>query len=358
MIMKIKIFVMLIIVLGVFLHGESKRPSGTKGSKIKTKTVRIIDLFKLTDLKIDPGAMSFMHNGFFDVDADSNYYFLEMMNHRIVKYNRKKEFVCQVGSIGQGEKDLYSPSAICVDGDSILVSYREGKKIKRYSLTGEFISSFDVVDAFQINTLRAHAGKIYCDARYSSDDWYKRKAISVFDAGGKYLKGIGKSLKTPDSMTYEFFNTSYFQVRDNNITGAFKSSPVIFKYDLDGRTVFYKDLGKMNISEVDERLKIVNGSAYDTPGEKKSVESNTIRGVFYSNGCIVDDNGHIYYDFISFSGTHVLLHFDSDGNLVEKLMLEKENRPVKIFGIYIRDSVRYGLGCVKTFKEDGMLFIF
>lgn len=357
--MKIRLIIIFTILSGFLYHCDSKLPTDSKRSNIETRKIQVKEVLRLTDLDINPNAMSFMHNGFFDVDAEGNYYFLEMMNHRIVKYNRKKEFVCQIGSIGQGEKDLYEPSAICVDGDSILVSYRQGKKIKRYSLTGEFISSFDIVDCFQINTLRALAGKIYCDARYSSDDWYKRNAISVFDAGGKYLKEIVKSLKTPDSFTYEFFNTSYFQVGDNGIIGAFKSSPVIFKYDLDGHSIFYKNLGKMNLPEVDERLKIVSEEdIYDTPEERKSADLSTIQGVYYSNGCIVDDSGHIYYDFIAFAGTHVLLHFDSDGNLLEKLVLERENRPVSIFGIYTRNSVRYGLGCVEAFSEDGMLFTF
>jgi hypothetical protein len=355
---KIRLIIIFTILSGLLYHCDSKPPTDSKRSNIETRKIQVKEIFRLTDLGINPEAMSFMHNGFFDVDADGNYYFLEFMNHRIVKCSREKEFVCQIGSIGQGEKDIYEPGAICIDGDSILVTYRLGKKIKRYSLNGEFISSFDIANCFQINTLRTHAGKIYCDARYSSDDWRKRNAISVFDAGGKLLAEIGKSLKTPDLFTYEFFNASYFQVGDKGITGAFKSSPVIFKYDADGRSIFYKDLGKMNIPEVDERLKIVSEDIYDTPEERKSADPDIIQGVFYSNGCIVENSGDIYYDFLSFSGAHVLLHFDSGGNLLEKLVLEKENRPVSIFGIYIKNTVRYGIGCVDAFRDNGMLFTF
>lgn len=357
--MKIGICIQLILMLGVFLFGESKVPTVAKGSAIKTRRVQVIDLINLNDLKgHDPKAMSVMNNGCFDVDEEGNYYFLEMLNHRVVKFNSKGEFVCQIGSIGQGEKDLYSPIAICIDGNSILVSNREGKAVKRFSLNGEFISSFDIPDVFLVDTIRAHDGKIYCDARYKTDDWYKRNAISVFDAGGKFLKGIGKSLKTTEMFTYQFFNTVYFQVQGNHIIGAFKSSPVIYKYDLDGRTVFYIDLGKLNIPEVDEKLKQVNESAYDTPGQRKSTDSNTIMGVFYSTGCVVDPDGHLYYDFITSSESHIILHFDSSGSLLEKLILEKEDHPVILRGIYIRKSVRYGIGSFKNFKEGLMLFIF
>jgi hypothetical protein len=356
--MNFRFFAALTLLLTLCLPGISKNHPGSEESKIKTRTIQVKPILKLKDLKINTKGISPIHDSFFDIDENGNYYFLEMINHRILKYSPKKEFICQIGSIGQADEDLYFPSAIKVDGNSILVAHREGKKLKRFSLSGQFISAFDIKDCIHMNTIRVHNGSIYCDARYEADDWYKRNAISVFNSKGEYIKGIGKNLKTQDWVSYRIFNAAFFQVKNNHIYGTFKCYPVIFKYDLNGRTIFYKDLGKMNIPEIDEINNRVNQGEFDTPEKRKSSQPNVIRGTQYCIGFDVSENNHIYYSLVSFPGFNSILHFDSNGNLLEKLILEKGDRPIKIRGIHIKKSVKYGIGYYKNFRDEVFLFVF
>ena len=356
--MNFRFFSALTLLLAFCLPGISKNHPGSEGSKTKTRTIQVKQILRLKDLKISTKGISPIHDSFFDIDKNGNYYFLEMLNHRVLKFSTKKEFICQIGSIGQADEDLYFPSAIKVDGNSILVAHMEGKKLKRFSLSGQFISAFDIKDCTHMNTIRVHNGNIYCDARYEADDWYKRNAISVFNTKGEYIKGIGKSLKTPDLASYRIFNASFFHINTKHIYGTFIFYPIIFKYDLDGRTIFYKDLGEMNIPEIDEINKLVSQGGFDTPKERKSSQPNVLLGTRYCLGFDVNENNHLYYSLVSFSGLNSTLHFDSNGALLEKLILEKDDRLVKVRGFYFKKSVKYGIGYFENFKEEAFLFVF
>ncbi len=353
--MKKIAFSLLILLVPLFLSGDSKSSSN---AKVLTKTIQVKQILKLKDLKLSTEGWVPFFDSFFDVDKNGNYYFIDGVNHRILKFSPKNKLICQIGSIGQANYDLYYPCAIFVDCNSILVGDHGGKKIKRFSLTGQFISAFPIKDCVQLNTIRVGNGKIYCDARYEADDWQKRKAISVFNTNGDFVKEIGKNLKTNDWVSYRIFNAAIFQVKNNHIYGTFKCYPVIFKYDLEGRKVFYQDLGEMGIPEIDEINKQIREGSFDTHKEKKSKKINVIRGTQYCMGFDVDESSHLYYALGSTAGLHLILHLDSDGKLLEKIILEKDNHILKIRGLYIRESKKYGLGYLEAFRDDAFLFMF
>ncbi|UCH98137.1 MAG: hypothetical protein JSV88_15150, partial [Candidatus Aminicenantes bacterium] len=345
----------LILLLPFFLYGDSKSSHYTK---VKTRTIQVKPILKLTDLKLNTEGWVPFFDSFFDVDQNGDFYFIEGANHRILKFSPQKKLICQIGSIGQADDDLYYPCAIFVDCNSILVGDHGGKKIKRFSLSGQFISAYPIKDCVQLNTIRVGNGNIYCDARYETDDWHKRKAISIFNTNGNFMKEIGKSLKTQDWVSYRIFNAAIFQVKNNQIYGTYKCYPVIFKYDLEGRIIFYLNLGEMSIPEIDEISKQVREGSFDTPGEKKSKKINVVRGTQYCMGFDVDENSHLYYALGSTAGLHLILHLDSNGKLLEKIILEKDNHIVKIRGLYIRESIRYGIGYLERFGDDAFLFVF
>lgn len=346
---------LLILLLPVFLYCDLK---SSHNAKVLIKTIQIKQILNLKDLKLSTEGWVPFFDSFFDVDENGNFYFIEGVNHRILKFSPKKKLICQIGGTGQADDDLYYPCAVFVDCNSILVGDQGGKKIKRFSLSGHFISAYPIKHCVQLNTIRVGNRKIFCDARYEVDDWHKRKAISIFNANGDFIKEIGKSLKINDWVSYRLFNAAIFQVKNNHIYGTFKCHPVIFKYDLEGRNIFYKDLGEMNIPEIDEINKQVKESSFDTPSEKKSKKINVIRGTQYCMGFDVDENNHLYYALGSTAGLHLILHLDSDGKLLEKIILEKDNQILKIRGLYIRESIKYGIGYLKTFSDDALLFTF
>ncbi|MDQ1352585.1 MAG: hypothetical protein QG657_2891 [Acidobacteriota bacterium] len=355
--MKIKLFIAVVLLFVVWLQGEPKTQPGSDPVLVKTSTVQLIEIFRIADLKPAPKPAYPVIDSFFDIDGENCYYLIDGGNHRILKYNPKKEFICQIGSIGQGDKDLYHPAAILIDGHSILVADSGGQKIKRFSLSGEFISSFEIKDGIHLNTIEVSDGKIYCDIRFDSLDWNKRKLLSVFATNGKYLVELGKGLDVPDWTSYRFFNSSLFRVRNNYIYGAFKHYPVMFKYTLDGRVIFYNNLGEMNISEITEKNKEVKEQGMDTPQKKISNQQNMVKVKGYCSGFGVDDESHIYYGTLSSSGVSIILHFDAEGKLIERLILEKDNRPIKMMGFFIRKARKYVIGYVEKFADAGLFLL-
>jgi len=356
--MKFKYPILLLVLSIVLVQCQSSESRSVQEDlKIKTRTVKVEPILSFKELDVNVQHMRPFLNNAFDIDADSNYYLIEAENHRVLKFSPQKELICQIGSIGQADEDLYYPRAVLVDGDSILVLDNGGSQVKRFSLSGQFISIFKMKEGAHTNTIRVHDGKIYGDVRYESHDWAARKPISVFTEKGECLKEIGVILKTTDWNSYQFFNGLLFRIKGNHIYGAVEFHPVIFKYDLDGRTVFYKNLGKMKIPEIDEINGFVKKGAFDTPGEKKTTESNKIVTRKYCRGFEIDENNHFYYSFVTVSNLNLILHFDSDGNLLEKLVLTKDDLPIDILGIYFKKSVKYGIGYYDE-TNDAILFTF
>ncbi len=291
------------------------------------------------------------------MDHESNYYFADRKNHRVLKFNPAGKFLFQIGSIGQEPPDLFFPGAIYIDKDALYVADKEGRTIKKFSLTGKFISAFDVKDCVKVNTLWVNNGMIYLDARYWADGYTKRKLITVVDNDGKDIKRIGKILKTTNWFAHKAFNAAIFQVKNQHVYGAFKSSPIIFHYDHDGKAVLFRDLGKMNISEIDELNKKVIEMELDTPQEKKTERENVVHSITYCSGFGVDDKGDFYYAVQCFGKHPRILHLDKNGKLAEKLKLMKDDQVVRTAGIYINNSIKYGLGYIgKT--DNGILFTF
>jgi hypothetical protein len=325
---------------------------------IKVREVQVKQVLSIADLKPRPSSEILEFNNLFGMDHQSNYYFVDRKNHRVLKFNPAGKLLCQIGSIGQEPPDLFFPGAIYIDKDALYAADKEGRTIKKFSLSGKFISAFEIKDCVRVNTLWVNNGMIYLDARYWADGYTKRKLITIVDNNGKYIKRVGKIIKTNTNwFAHKAFNAAIFQVKNHHVYGAFKSYPIIFQIDQDGRNVFFQDLGKMNIPEIDELNEKVIQMELDTPQEKKTERENVVHSITYCSGFAVDDNGNLYYSTQRTGSNPRILHLDKNGKILEKFKLMNGEHVVRTAGIYIKKSLKYGLGYIgKT--DRGILFTF
>lgn len=322
--------------------------------KTKTEVIQAKKIFTLSDLKPAPSChFSFMPNCF-DIDKKGNYYFVVSKRHGILKYSPNGEYICQIGSIGKGKKDLYYPGIISIDNDTLYVCDSNPKRIKRFFLDGEYISSFEIKHGKQLTTLRINDGRVYADFRYYVKDFAQRKLISVFTPEGEQIAEIGKGPEVTVLPSYYTFNSTLFHILNNHIYGTLQFHTVIFKYDLKGNQTFYMDLTKMGIPEIDRITGDVHAKGADTPGNKKTQQVNMIRGVRYCFGFCIDSQGNFYYALKPDEQTPCILIFDSKGTWTKKVILAYKDKIIKPSALYFKNNKYYCIGHIKSYADESL----
>lgn len=314
---------------------------------IPTRDVEVTELFDLGNYKPKIKILGFQGN-FFSVDNRENIYFTDFSNHRILKFAVNGEFIYQIGSIGQGKKDLYYTQGFFLRGDKVFVLNHTGREIKVFNRNGKYISGFKIPKASFSHTLYVYGNKIITDTKYKElKNYNKQKLISVFNEKGKKIKSFGRILKCQTFLGYKQFNSIYIDIIDNNIVGAFANYPIIFRYDFDGNEIFYKDLRKLKIREIQALKERSLKLGMDTPESIKT--DNALRFVNYCSGFGANRDHQIYY---SVKNKYCVLHFDENGNLLEKLILKLRNNPLTVEKMYVNEKgIFYGLGILSKGKR-------
>ena len=305
-------------------------------------------LFNIYDLKPKIGTLvAPTTNSYFCVDQEENIYFLSSKNHRILKFNKDGDFVTQIGSIDQGEEDLYYPKGIFVYNDNIYVL--NGDEVKIFSLSGEYISGFSIPNIWESSSIYVINDLIFIDVRYQDIKNYNEfPLISIFDINGKSINKFGKVIQCQKWGGYLNFNSYFIDVEDDKIFGTFPLYPIIFCYDFKGKKLLYKDLRKMGIAEIDQIQEEINQNGMDTP---KSIlrETGTSTKEF-SRGFVVNKKNHIFYAVTVYKPEkkHFLLHLDQKGEIIEKIVLKNEDIPLdSIIRLFLtEDDIFYGLGSI------------
>jgi len=291
-----------------------------------------------------------MSRNFFSIDSHENFYFLDISNHRILKFNNKGEFIDQIGSIGQEKEDFFSPLAFCIKGDFIYVLNNAGRELKIFSLSGDFISSFVIENAWQSEALCVNSDHIFITVKDKDRTTYNdNKLISIFNFEGEEINNIGKIVKCESHIGYREFNSVYINVIENRIFGAFRNRPIIFGYEIDGKRLFIKDLRSFNLLEIQRKIEHEKALGFDTPNTKKSGYS--LRFITFCTGFGVGQDTHLYYAINNYDLTIpdmakcYILHFNEKGNLIEKIIPKKEGEILRVRDLFINNkNIRYGIG--------------
>jgi hypothetical protein len=314
---------------------------------IPVRDFEVTPIFDLNTLKPEVEIIPFLNN-FFSVDKEENIYFVDVSNHRVLKFGINGDFIAQIGSIGQREKDLYYPQGLFLKGDRLFALNYEGREIKIFNTNGKFISGFRIPDASTSFALYVHDEQIITDTKYKDlRNFNLQKLLSLFNKKGEKVKSVGKILKCQTFTGYEVFNSAFINMIDNSFVIALANYPLIFRCDLNGKEIFYKDLIELEINEIRELQERIFKLGMDTPESIK--EKNAVRSSVYCSGLGISLEKQIYYALMN---SCYLLHLNERGDIVEKLKLKIQNEPLRVEKININEMGNfYGIGILHKEKK-------
>ena len=298
----------------------------------------------------------------FDIDENGIFYFLDSQKHRILKYSKLGQSIGQIGSIGQDESGIFYPSAIKISGNVIYIGDKGGKKIKLFSLNGDFINGFNIDKSHKLNWLDVEGDRIFANVRYVTPDTFnKNKLISVFDKKGLKKGEFGKILESQSIYGYFSFNTSYFYVIDEgNIIGTFKFYPFIFNIKSEGSQVYFKNISTLS-PEFQYKWNLSQSGDSDRPDKIRIGDSSgPITMINFCEGFAVDAEKNIYYAINTSTSKGTVFRFDKNGNIIEKLILKSTEGVMNVVYLFIDKytNTRYGIGDIIGNIPKTILFKF
>lgn len=311
--------------------------------KIPIRQIEVTPLLNLSEIKPKFNVISglIISNNAFSFDMKGNIFFLDYDNHRILKFDGHGNFIKQIGNFGQGNEELYFPAGIFVNKDILYILDQEGRQLKMFSLNGDFISNFRIEGVKRSRALFVTDDLLIINVLSKREKEHK-KPIALFTKNFKKLRELGKEIKTNSLAAYTTFNTAYISFHDNSIYGALRAYPVLFKYDIKGNEIFYKDLREMNIEEVLAIAKEGTEQEVDSPESLK--EKNRVKSMRYCDGFGIDKKGNIYYALnYDRAKRGVILHFNPKGVLIEKIVLRIDGKQVRIERLNILKSEHYAI---------------
>lgn len=328
---------------------------------IENKVISVQTVFNFGNLT--PPLFNFVMDGqrVFDIDKNGIFYFLDSQKHRILKYSIQGQYIGQIGSIGQDESGVFYPSAIKISGETIYISDKGGKKLKLFSLNGDFINGFNIDKSHKLNWMDVEGNRIYANVRYVTPDTFnKNKLISVFDKKGLKIGEFGKILESQSIYGYFSFNTSYFYLEGGNIIGTFKFYPFIFNINSDGSQVYFKSISTLS-PELQYKWSLSQKEDCDRPDKIRiGTNSGPITMINFCEGFAVDTEQNIYYAINTSTSKGTVFRLNKNGNVIEKLILKSAEGAMNVVYLYIdkNTNTRYGIGDIAGTVTKTILFKF
>lgn len=318
----------------------------------KTKGKRNLKISEMINLSScsEPVEYPIIGSNPFFVRSDKSLDIIDDKSHRIIRFNKSGKIVGSIGGIGRKENDLYYPIGIWEERDYIFVLNDEGRELKIFKESGEFVISFKLVEkAYGATSLIVVGDRIIIPLRkkYGSlDSVNNEPLLSIYDRSGKMVGTIGKTIPCRTAYGHYIFN-SVFLCKDKDIIyGAFCYLPIIFSYDPQGNELLVKDLSHSGIPAIEKRLRMVTEMGMDTP--QKISADNGVMSVIFNRGLAFHDK-RLYY-LIPEEG---MLIFDKNGGYLAKLdiLLDGEKPFVSDYFQLGPKGKVYGLGIRRDNKS-------
>ncbi len=289
---------------------------------------------------------------YFDRDESDRLYFCDMKNHRIVVYTADGKYISQIGSVGQGDGDLFYPCGIAIQADRLYVLDQGGKKIKIFSLDGTHRKTVLIKDVYSSDSLGIiENGLIAAGSKYLGQTRFKNHPlITIFNPEGIRERSFGDIYRCENYQGYIVFNLVMIGSYGETIVAAHTNAPRMSSYDLKGKKIFDIDLSKMKIPEV---LKLKNDEArmgMDTPDDIKS-KDGSITSTIYCSGLSVDPNtGTIFYTIKTPNSANqnmmdsAVLMFNPSGKWLGRLHVYIDDCRILVERTLCRNGYFYGVG--------------
>lgn len=270
---------------------------------------------------------------------DNIFFILDQDNQRILKVDHYGKQLLEIGGEGGGNENISRPMGVFLRDNILYILDNYGQYVKKFSPDGEFKDAFAIANAGITWGIQVDDGYVYVSPIFKHTPEYKNfKLISIYTKEGELVKTLGDPLGTVDYRGYTQFNQIFFSVKDKRVYIAFKYSPLIKVYGIDGSQIQEIDLTQKKIQEINQAVQSAANQAVDTPG---TFSGQRARKFIYCDGFAIDSNHHFYYSI-----GRTILHFDHSFNLLEKIRLVKnELRCNGVAQLYADEAGnRLGLG--------------
>lgn len=174
-------------------------------------------------------------------DKSGNFFILDVENNRIVVFDSAMKFVRQIGQIGQGPEDLYSPGDYHIDSrDHIYVVDVGNNRLQVFDPLGKRIGGFPL-------DVKATAIVVNSKGDILLNQPHKGNLVSVYSRDGKLIRRFGQLLTTshayPGRPNDEKSGLPISRVRfvideQDNLYVTYIFAPLLQKYDAAGKLLW------------------------------------------------------------------------------------------------------------------------
>jgi hypothetical protein len=331
--------------------------------KIKTREVQIKKLLVFNDLKPKIKSNFYSEVGRnFDIDEKGNYYILDSDKNSVFVFSPDGKYIRQIGSLGKDKEGLFNTLGLRIRNNKLYINNELGRQIKVFSLEGKYLSHIQFgKSVINGNWIDVDENIFYTIIKAAYQRYNELKLFHLYKEGTGHYKQFGRLIECNNITGYQFFNACMFSIRNGNIVGAHLSVPIVYRYSLNGEELFYIDLRKLGLSEVNSKVKFAVASGCDQP-EKIASKKKKVTMVRYCSGFDVAHNLHSYYSIITHDFPPCIYHFDENGLVLERIVLKHGDDILTTKSIIIaeKSNIKYGIGFISTEYDDkkGKILLF
>lgn len=181
------------------------------------------------------------------IDSQGDIYNLRSSDNSIVVYDSGMRLKYRIGHVGQGPGELQDPRDFAISPSGLVyVADTGNQRVQIFDSAGKFVSGFQVDYAPRAIMVNSRDEVFLNGARY------KEHIIDVYSPHGKLLRSFGQPRKidfrtlTNEDLPGEYtkqlagiLNEGILDLdQDDNVYFAFRSAPLLRKYDRFGKLLF------------------------------------------------------------------------------------------------------------------------
>jgi 6-bladed beta-propeller len=178
-------------------------------------------------------------------DRRGNYLVLDTGNHRLGIFNQSMKFIRQIGQIGQGPEDLYTPTDYVIDSrEQIYVLDVGNSRVQIFDTAGGHVGMIPV-DSKSLTLAVNSRGEILLNQPK------KGSLISIYSQNGRLIRQFGGLMTLshayPGKSDDESYDIQLSRVHivtdaDDNVYACYTFAPIVQKYDYDGNLIWERRL--------------------------------------------------------------------------------------------------------------------
>lgn len=305
---KVSIFLMSII---LFLSCQSQK-SGIP--TLKLKPFKVLDQSENDEIYFKPPAQLV-----FDSKSDRLFY-TDIFNNRFLIFDSQLNYIREFGQIGQAPSEFYRPYGIQPTSNNQFIVIDGGNK--RLQI---FDSDFNFMKMISNVKSDLYGSNLAVNSKneFIFNNGHENKLFSVYTDRWEFIRAFGNNVSPPSKLeTNEFvktfFNTVYFDLKNDELYCTFKEIPLIRKYDNNDSLVYEIDLN------IFPEIQITKQITEENRRKQTNLNSYTYNNFTWDISC---DEQYFYVLFRGENKDPVYVFDKSSGECIKKFVFEYKNEP-------------------------------